>query len=74
MSKKETCDILMFWHCRSCDNELDSRPFIKAVDYYRLEVGDTRYGFQVWCARHKCVVMSVKRGRDGFLVAAPPVT
>lgn len=52
--------IRSYMHCGLCVQEyLDLRkkndPSIDGVspgDYQRLEIGNTVYGFQVWCRRH----------------------
>lgn len=57
ISKKEESDIVLFFHCNECLEELpiDESP----SSYQRINVGWTKLGFQVWCIRHRRNVFNV---------------
>lgn len=52
-----TKEIVMFMHCGLC---LKERPKdVSPADYAKIEVGWTKQGLQVWCARHDVNVLHV---------------
>jgi hypothetical protein len=50
-------DIDMFFHCAQCISEIPRGQSM--AQWARLSVGDTPYGFQVWCERHHVSVLRV---------------
>lgn len=49
--------IVQFMHCKQCVSTLP--PFHSPRSYSQLECGWTEKGFQVWCKRHECNVVSI---------------
>jgi hypothetical protein len=56
-----TNEMTTFLHCKRCMDELMNNDAIELSprDYAQLEIGMTKWGFQVWCKRHECNVMHV---------------
>ena len=60
-----TNEIQVFFHCRQCLLELP--PGMSPREWVRHQVGFTRWGLQVWCARHECNVAHIDfEGRSPF--------
>lgn len=52
-----TYEIRQKFYCRQC---VESCPaFMKLREWVELEIGPTRYGWQVWCRRHQCNVIHI---------------
>lgn len=49
--------IKQFLHCKKCIDELPGGE--SPESWARLNVGTTKYGFQIWCRRHKCNVLHI---------------
>ncbi len=76
--------IRAYMHCGLCVQEFmalrekndPSVEGISAGDYQRLEIGNTVYGFQVWCTRHNVNVIHTdfqgKKIRANMTRAASP--
>jgi hypothetical protein len=48
----------LYFHCRKCDEEnKDRRQSMR--EFSRIGAGWTKKGFQVWCERHNCNIMSL---------------
>lgn len=54
---KSTSDILTFFHCKKCLEELPDGES-PAIDQY-IDAGWTEKGFQVWCLRHDMNIISI---------------
>ena len=54
--------VVQYMHCGKCIDEIPGgleAPSVSPQDWADLSVGWTRWGFQVWCNRHKCNVVHV---------------
>ena len=51
MSIPNTNEIVTFFHCKKCLEELPVNTTPR--DWVRHEVGFTKLGLQVWCVRHE---------------------
>ena len=53
--KKETSDIVRFYHCKKCLASIP--PEESPASWARLSVGFSKEGMQVWCERHQLNVI-----------------
>ncbi|KKN10926.1 hypothetical protein LCGC14_1031550 [marine sediment metagenome] len=56
-----TNEMTSFLHCKQCINEWKDHkaPGLSPREYASLEIGYTKWGFQVWCKRHDCNVLHI---------------
>ena len=55
--KKETSDIVRFYHCKKC---IECMPDGESpATWARLSVGFSKEGMQVWCERHNMNVIHI---------------
>lgn len=51
-------EISHYFHCSKC---LKEKPYGKSPrEWFKVEIGWTEKGLQVWCNRHNCNVINIK--------------
>jgi hypothetical protein len=58
-----TNEIQGYLHCALCLEESEHQTYTQ-----ELEVGRTKYGYQVWCKRHDCNVLHVGIKQNGEVI------